>query len=185
MCVCVYCMCCVCVCNRVCECVCVCIVCVCVVCGEVWGSACLQQRAHLEERKQAIVSAQACPLDRACLPADNARPPASARNQVTRDELEAAAAAVGSFGTDNRAGVAGTLHRISAIRNRRGGVVGLTCRVGRAVTGHVEMIRDILTGGRRRRLEGGPDVVRVGLQGRGCAASQQGGAGGQQQRGGI
>ncbi|KAI8476956.1 MAG: hypothetical protein J3K34DRAFT_463609 [Monoraphidium minutum] len=63
---------------------------------------------------------------------------------VAREELEAAAAAVGSFGSDNRAGVPGTLHRVSAIRNRRGDVVGLTCRVGRAVTGHVDMIRDIL-----------------------------------------
>ncbi|KIY94575.1 Uncharacterized protein MNEG_13385, partial [Monoraphidium neglectum] len=66
-------------------------------------------------------------------------------HEVTRDELEAAASAVGDFGSDNRAGVPSTLHRISAIRNRRGGVVGLTCRVGRAVTGHVEMIKDILT----------------------------------------
>ena len=40
----------------------------------------------------------------------------------------------------------GTLHRISAIRNRKGMVVGLTCRVGRAVTGHIDMIRDILGG---------------------------------------
>lgn len=63
---------------------------------------------------------------------------------MTREELEAAAGAVGSFRTDNRAGIAGTLHRISAIRSRRGAVVGLTCRVGRAVSGHVEMVRDIL-----------------------------------------
>jgi stage III sporulation protein SpoIIIAA len=52
---------------------------------------------------------------------------------------------VGDFGGDNRAGVEGTLHRISAIRNRREDVVGLTCRVGRAVTGHIDMIRDILS----------------------------------------
>ena len=55
-----------------------------------------------------------------------------------------AEAALGEFGGDNRAGVEGTLHRISAIRNRKGAVVGLTCRVGRAVTGHIDMIRDIL-----------------------------------------
>ena len=42
------------------------------------------------------------------------------------------------------AGVQGTLHRISAIRNRKGTIIGLTCRVGRAVTGHIDMIRDIL-----------------------------------------
>lgn len=64
--------------------------------------------------------------------------------EVTREDLQAAEQAVGSFGGDNRAGVPGTLHRISAIRNRKGSVVGLTCRVGRAVTGHIDMIRDIL-----------------------------------------
>lgn len=42
------------------------------------------------------------------------------------------------------AGVAGTLHRISAIRNRRGTVIGLTCRIGRAVSGHADMLRDLV-----------------------------------------
>eukprot|EP00882_Tetradesmus_deserticola_P007909 GHRQ01008325.1.p1 GENE.GHRQ01008325.1~~GHRQ01008325.1.p1 ORF type:complete len:218 (+),score=45.72 GHRQ01008325.1:173-826(+) len=65
---------------------------------------------------------------------------------VTREELDAAAAAVAPFGSDNRAGIAGTLHRISALRSRKGDVVGLTCRVGRAVSGHVDMINDILDG---------------------------------------
>lgn len=64
--------------------------------------------------------------------------------QITWEDLKAAEAAVGDFGGDNRAGVQGTLHRISAIRNRKGTVIGLTCRVGRAVTGHIDMIRDIL-----------------------------------------
>lgn len=54
---------------------------------------------------------------------------------TTQEDLESAEKAVGEFGGDNRAGVPGTLHRISAIRNRKGRVVGLTCRVGRAVTG--------------------------------------------------
>ncbi len=67
--------------------------------------------------------------------------------QITWDDLKAAEKAVGDFGSDNRAGVQGTLHRISAMRNRKGTIVGLTCRVGRAVTGHVDMIRDILDGG--------------------------------------
>ncbi len=60
---------------------------------------------------------------------------------VTYDELARAEASLGEFGADNRAGIEGTLHRISAIRNRRGRIVGLTCRVGRAVTGHVDMVR--------------------------------------------
>lgn len=58
--------------------------------------------------------------------------------------MEEAQNAVGEFGADNRAGIEGTLHRISAIRSRKGFIVGLTCRVGRAVTGHVEMVRDLL-----------------------------------------
>lgn len=66
--------------------------------------------------------------------------------QITWEDLAAAEQAVGTFGGDNRAGVQGTLHRISAIRNRKGTVVGLTCRVGRAVTGHIDMIRDMLEG---------------------------------------
>lgn len=63
---------------------------------------------------------------------------------ITREDLTGAEAKLGEFGGDNRAGIEGTLHRISAIRNRKGVIVGLTCRVGRAVTGHVDMIRDIL-----------------------------------------
>lgn len=58
--------------------------------------------------------------------------------------MEEAQRAVGEFGGDNRAGIEGTLHRISAIRSRKGMVVGLTCRVGRAVNGHVDMVRDLL-----------------------------------------
>ena len=54
---------------------------------------------------------------------------------------------IGEFGDDNRAGIERTLHRISAIRNRRGEVVGLTCRVGRAVRGTVALIRDVVEEG--------------------------------------
>ncbi|KAJ0977205.1 hypothetical protein J5N97_012679 [Dioscorea zingiberensis] len=64
--------------------------------------------------------------------------------EISLKELEEAQKAVGEFGGDNRAGIEGTLHRISAIRSRKGLVVGLTCRVGRAVTGHVDMVRDLL-----------------------------------------
>eukprot|EP00245_Coleochaete_scutata_P013774 TRINITY_DN5707_c0_g2_i2.p1 TRINITY_DN5707_c0_g2~~TRINITY_DN5707_c0_g2_i2.p1 ORF type:complete len:482 (+),score=112.76 TRINITY_DN5707_c0_g2_i2:216-1661(+) len=78
--------------------------------------------------------------------------------EVTREDLEAADKAVGQFGGDNRAGVEGTLHRISAIRNRRGSIVGLTCRVGRAVTGHIDMIRDILSANQSILFLGRPGV---------------------------
>ena len=63
---------------------------------------------------------------------------------VTQEELDHAERVVGEFGGDNRAGVTGTLHRISCIRNRSRKIIGLTCRVGRAVTGHVDMISDVL-----------------------------------------
>ncbi len=66
--------------------------------------------------------------------------------QITWADLAAAETAVGDFGGDNRAGVQGTLHRISAIRNRKDAIIGLTCRVGRAVTGHLDMMRDLMPG---------------------------------------
>jgi stage III sporulation protein SpoIIIAA len=77
---------------------------------------------------------------------------------VTRDDLAQVIAAVGEFGSDNRAGIEGTLHRISAIRNRRGDIVGLTLRVGRAVFGTIELIRDLIEGGRSVLLLGRPGV---------------------------
>lgn len=69
-----------------------------------------------------------------------------AERLITREDLAAACSQVGDFGGDNRAGIEGKLHRISAMRNRSGDVVGLTCRVGRAVTGHIDMIKDLLEG---------------------------------------
>jgi stage III sporulation protein SpoIIIAA len=70
---------------------------------------------------------------------------------------------VGTFGEDNRAGIGGTLHRISAIRNRRGAVVGLTCRVGRAVRGTVALIRDVVEQGRSLLILGRPGVGKTTL----------------------
>ena len=77
---------------------------------------------------------------------------------VTREDLQATVDRLGQFGADNRAGVERTLHRISAIRNRRGEVVGLTCRVGRAVFGTVAMVRDLLDRGDSLLLMGRPGV---------------------------
>jgi stage III sporulation protein SpoIIIAA len=65
---------------------------------------------------------------------------------------------IGVFGDDNRAGIERTLHRISAIRNRSGKVVGLTCRIGRAVFGTIDIIRDIVEGGQSVLLLGRPGV---------------------------
>jgi stage III sporulation protein SpoIIIAA len=56
---------------------------------------------------------------------------------VTLEDIEYITSRVQEFTTDNRSGIPGTLHRISAIRNRQGKVVGLTCRIGRVVTGTI------------------------------------------------
>ena len=79
-------------------------------------------------------------------------------SSITRADLKAMVERLGEFGSDNRAGIERTLHRISAIRNRRGEVVGLTCRVGRAVFGTVEMVRDLLDSGDSMLLMGRPGV---------------------------
>ncbi|MCT0198502.1 AAA family ATPase [Synechococcus sp. CS-1325] len=77
---------------------------------------------------------------------------------VERADLAAVVERLGAFGGDNRAGIERTLHRISAIRNRSGEVVGLTCRVGRAVFGTVAMVRDLLDSGDSLLLMGRPGV---------------------------
>ncbi|MEX1323321.1 MAG: AAA family ATPase, partial [Synechococcaceae cyanobacterium] len=77
---------------------------------------------------------------------------------IERSDLAAVVERLGAFGGDNRAGIERTLHRISAIRNRRGEIVGLTCRVGRAVFGTVAMVRDLLDAGRSLLLMGRPGV---------------------------
>ncbi|HXM57536.1 MAG TPA: R3H domain-containing nucleic acid-binding protein [Candidatus Dormibacteraeota bacterium] len=77
---------------------------------------------------------------------------------VTDADLEYVASRVGQFGEDNRAGIERTLHRVSAIRNRRGRIVGLTCRVGRAVTGTAEIFRDIVESGQSVLLLGRPGI---------------------------
>jgi stage III sporulation protein AA len=78
--------------------------------------------------------------------------------EISMEDLQAAENAVGSFGQDNRAGIPGTLHRISAIRNRKGAVVGMTMRVGRAVSGHAELIRDLVEANQSILLVGKPGV---------------------------
>lgn len=91
-----------------------------------------------------------------------ARYPGSAVNltdtAVAREDIERVVHSVGEFGADNRAGIPGTLHRISAIRNRKGEIIGLTLRVGRAVFGTIEHIRDQVEIGKSVLLLGPPGV---------------------------
>jgi len=77
---------------------------------------------------------------------------------VGEHDIDFVVKAVGEFGDDNRAGIERTLHRISCIRNRRGKVVGLTCRVGRALEGTIDIIDDIVRSGKSILLLGRPGV---------------------------
>ncbi|NNC20139.1 AAA family ATPase [Corallococcus exiguus] len=77
---------------------------------------------------------------------------------VDQEALQAVLAHVGEVGGDNRAGIERTLHRVSAIRNRQGRVVGLTLRVGRAIQGTIDMLRDLVESGRNLLLLGRPGV---------------------------
>jgi len=78
--------------------------------------------------------------------------------EVNHDDLDFVVSRIGVFTDDNRAGIPRTLHRISCIRNRQGKIVGLTCRVGRAVYGTIEIIRDIVESGKSILLLGRPGV---------------------------
>ncbi|WP_222597921.1 R3H domain-containing nucleic acid-binding protein [Euhalothece natronophila] len=77
---------------------------------------------------------------------------------VTREDIQFCSDRVGMFSGDNRAGIERTLHRISAMRNRAGEIVGLTCRIGRAVYGTIGMIRDLVETGRSILMLGRPGV---------------------------
>jgi stage III sporulation protein SpoIIIAA len=91
-----------------------------------------------------------------------ARLPAQAINLaeevVTHAELDQVIQAVGEFSADNRAGIEGTLHRISGIRNRQGDIIGLTLRVGRAVFGTIDLIRDLVQDNHSVLLLGRPGI---------------------------
>ena len=78
--------------------------------------------------------------------------------EVSQQDIDYVASRISSFGDDNRAGIERTLHRISAIRNRKGRIVGLTCRVGRAVFGTIKTIEDLVQSGKSVLLLGRPGV---------------------------
>ena len=78
--------------------------------------------------------------------------------EVTEADIRHVVDHIGMFGDDNRAGIERTLHRISAIRNRSGKIVGLTCRVGRAVYGTIEIIKDFIDSGKSILIMGRPGI---------------------------
>jgi stage III sporulation protein SpoIIIAA len=83
--------------------------------------------------------------------------------EVTETDIDFVVARIGEFGDDNRAGIERTLHRISALRNRRGAIIGLTCRIGRAVYGTIEIVQDLVESGQSILLLGRPGVGKTTL----------------------
>ncbi len=113
----------------------------------------LRQKAHLEDLVEVVMDLGRIP---------EARFPDSSEDighrPVTREDLAHAVSRVGVFSGDNRAGIEATLHRISCIRNRQGEIIGLTCRVGRAIGGTIDMIRDLVESGRSLLMLGRPGI---------------------------
>lgn len=79
-------------------------------------------------------------------------------DNITREDLDYITEKVPEFTSDNRSGIAGTLHRISAIRNRQGKIVGLTCRIGRVITGTIDCIKDFVLQNKSILFLGRPGV---------------------------
>jgi stage III sporulation protein SpoIIIAA len=79
-------------------------------------------------------------------------------DHVSHDDLEYVVTKVGQFSGDNRAGIERTLHRISCMRNRTGRIIGLTCRVGRAIYGTNDIIQDVIESGKNILLMGPPGI---------------------------
>jgi stage III sporulation protein SpoIIIAA len=80
------------------------------------------------------------------------------QHEITHQEISYVVERIGEFDADNRAGLERTLHRISAFRNRRGHIVGLTCRVGRAVYGTIDIITDLVESGKSILILGRPGI---------------------------
>jgi stage III sporulation protein SpoIIIAA len=78
--------------------------------------------------------------------------------EVSQSDIDYVISRVGQFSGDNRAGLERTLHRISAIRSRSGRIIGLTCRVGRAIFGTVNIIKDLIEPGKSVLLLGKPGI---------------------------
>ncbi len=80
------------------------------------------------------------------------------QQEITHQDISYVVERIGEFDADNRAGLERTLHRISAFRNRRGHIVGLTCRVGRAVYGTIDIIKDLVESGKSLLILGRPGI---------------------------
>jgi stage III sporulation protein SpoIIIAA len=117
----------------------------------------IQETLHHHPQQQQLIEVV---MDLGRLP--EARFPGSAvylgETPIAKEDLQYAIDRVGLFSSDNRAGIERTLHRISAIRNRTDEIIGLTCRVGRAVFGTISLIQDLVETGQSLLLLGRPGV---------------------------
>ena len=80
------------------------------------------------------------------------------KGTINQGDIDFVTARIGQFSGDNRAGIERTLHRISAIRNRQGKIIGLTCRVGRAIYGTNDIIQDVIESGKNILFMGPPGI---------------------------
>ena len=116
--------------------------------------ACLEQEESLDDLLEIVMDLGRIPEARypACVVELGDEP-------VSAESIHYVVEHIGTFGKDNRAGIERTLHRISAILNRQGHVIGLTCRIGRAVYGTIDIIQDV--------VESGKSILMLGRPGRG------------------
>ncbi len=113
----------------------------------------LRSKPHLEDLVEVVMDLGRVPEARFAEGSEDI-----GKTPVTREDLAHAVGRVGTFSGDNRAGIEATLHRISCIRNRQGEIIGLTCRVGRAIGGTIDMIRDLVESGRSLLMLGRPGI---------------------------
>ena len=113
----------------------------------------INQNGSLEKLTEVVMDVGRIPLARYT----NGDLPLSA-DEVTYEDIDSVVAKIGTFDLDNRAGMERTLHRISAIRNRRNRIIGLTCRVGRAVFGTLDIIADYIDSGKSLLILGKPGI---------------------------
>jgi stage III sporulation protein SpoIIIAA len=147
------------------------------------GSFQVTQQRKITDDLDALLQVLPLPIERALRGANNGddlleiildmgRPPEArfvdrelvlSQSEITEEDLNYVTARIGQFTGDNRAGIERTLHRISCIRNRQGRIIGLTCRVGRAVYGVIDIIEDIVKSGQSILLLGRPGVGKTTL----------------------
>ena len=113
----------------------------------------INQNGNLDKLIEVVMDVGRIPLARYT----NGDLPLSA-DEVTYEDIDSVVEKIGSFDLDNRAGMERTLHRISAIRNRRNRIIGLTCRVGRAVFGTLDIIADYISSGQSLLILGKPGI---------------------------